>query len=124
MYAGRLSMGTEDDIALREKYAWELLNMTNEQEYDSTQRKFILEFAGRIFWLDDPGMNREVKEAYKMKTIPLDEYSRQIRREEALMDGETKGKFEVARSMLADGLSSETIRKYTGLDEQDILSLG
>jgi predicted transposase YdaD len=135
MYAGRLSMGTEDDIALREKYAWELLNTTTEQEYDSTQRKFILEFAGRIFWLDDPGMNREVKEAYKMKTIPLDEYSRQIRIEEAEMigeargeakgeaRGEAKGKFEVARSMLADGLPAETIRKYTGLDESSILSL-
>jgi predicted transposase/invertase (TIGR01784 family) len=37
--------------------------------------------------------------------------------------GEAKGKFEVARSMLADGLPVETIKKYTGLDENSILSL-
>jgi hypothetical protein len=34
-----------------------------------------------------------------------------------------KGKYEVARSMLADGLDAKTIRKYTGLDENSILSL-
>jgi hypothetical protein len=112
-------MGTEDDVALREKYALEILNTTTEQEYDSRQRKFILEFADRIFWLDDPGMSREVREAYKMKTIPLNEYSKQIDIE---MAKEEKA-FEVARSMLADGLPAETIRKYTGLDESSILSL-
>jgi hypothetical protein len=34
-----------------------------------------------------------------------------------------EGKHEVARSMLADGLGVEIIRKYTGLDESSILSL-
>jgi predicted transposase/invertase (TIGR01784 family) len=37
--------------------------------------------------------------------------------------GEARGKFEVARSMLADGLPVETIMKYTGLDKNSILSL-
>jgi hypothetical protein len=37
--------------------------------------------------------------------------------------GKAEGKFEVARTMLADGLPAETIRKYTGLDESSILSL-
>jgi len=123
MYAGRLSLGTEDNVALREKYAWELLNTTTEQEYDERQRKFIFEFADRIFWLGDPEISRELKEAYEMKTIPLSEYLKEIDREEAMMIGETKGKFDVARSMLADGLPAETIRKYTGLDESSILSL-
>jgi hypothetical protein len=85
-YAGRLSLGTEDNVALREKYAWELLNTTGEQEYDKRQRKFILEFAGRIFWLNDPKMNREIKEAYKMKTIPLSEYAQEIAKEEGAIE--------------------------------------
>ncbi|MDR2175686.1 MAG: hypothetical protein LBO82_07080 [Synergistaceae bacterium] len=38
-------------------------------------------------------------------------------------EGKKEGKFEVARSMLADGLPAETVRKYTGLDESSILSL-
>jgi predicted transposase/invertase (TIGR01784 family) len=123
MYAGRLSLGTEDDIALREKYAWELLNTTTEREYDSIQRKFILEFAGRIFWLDDPGMNRAVKEAYKMKTIPLDEYSKQIRREEALMEGESKKALEVAQNLLEMGLPVEQIAQGTGLSIEELGAL-
>ncbi|MDR3280660.1 MAG: hypothetical protein LBT23_09105 [Synergistaceae bacterium] len=123
MYAGRLSLGTEDDIALREKYAWELLNTTTEREYDSTQRKFILEFAGRIFWLDDPGMTQEVKEAYKMKTIPLDEYSKQIRREEALMEGESKKALEVAQNFLKMGLPVEQIAQGTGLSIEELGTL-
>ncbi|MDR1471518.1 MAG: hypothetical protein LBS75_03255 [Synergistaceae bacterium] len=38
-------------------------------------------------------------------------------------EGEARGKFELARTMLADGLPTETIKKYTGLDESAILSL-
>ena len=127
MYAGRLSLGTEDNVALREKYALELLDTASEQDYDKTQRKFILEFADRIFWLNDPGISQEVREAYKMKTIPLSEYLHEVDMEEAIMIGETKGEskkaLEVARSMLADGFPAETIRKHTGLDESSILSL-
>ena len=117
LYAGLLSLGSEKDIALREKYAWELLNMTTEQEYDKAQRKFILEFVNRIFWIDDPEISNTLKEAYNMKTIPLKEYVAMLDREEARMEGELKGKsegklegklegkveatFEVARRMLA-----------------------
>jgi predicted transposase/invertase (TIGR01784 family) len=47
--------------------------------------------------------------------------------EKGKTEGKAEGKgekaFEVARSMLADGLPAETIRKYTGLDESDILAL-
>jgi hypothetical protein len=127
MYAGRLSLESGDDIALREKYARELLDMTGELDYDERQRKFILNFAGRIFWLNGPGMNKELKEAYKMRTISLEEYSKQLAKEEGIIEGMEKGMgekaFEVARSMLADGFPAETIRKYTGLDESSILSL-
>jgi hypothetical protein len=127
MYAGRLSLGTENDVPLREKYAWELLNMTNEGEYDKKQRKFILEFADRIFWLKGPGISEKLKEAYKMQTISLEDYSKQAAKEEGLIEGMEKGiekgKFEVARSMLSDGFPAEIIRKHTGLDESSILSL-
>jgi hypothetical protein len=41
MYAGRMSYESGDDVALREKYARELLNMADEMSYDNSQRKFI-----------------------------------------------------------------------------------
>jgi hypothetical protein len=39
------------------------------------------------------------------------------------MEGKEEKAFDVARTMLADGLPAETIRKYTCLDEGSILSL-
>ena len=131
MYAGRLSLESGDDPALREKYALEILNAIGEEGYDKRQRKFILEFADRIFRLSDPRISKGLKEAYKMQTISLEQYVAEIDKEEARMEGEMKGMekgeekkaFDVARTMLADGLPAETIRKYTGLDESFILSL-
>jgi predicted transposase/invertase (TIGR01784 family) len=134
-----MSYESGDDLALRERYARELLNMTDEMSYDNSQRKFILEFSERIFRLNDPKMSNELREAYDMKTVPLRELSIELSKEEGILIGEEKGKeegkiegkiegkaekaFDVARSMLADGLPAETIGKYTGLDENSILSL-
>jgi predicted transposase/invertase (TIGR01784 family) len=131
MYAGRLSYESGDDVALREKFAWELLNMADEMSYDNNQRRYILEFAERIFRLKDSKMSDELREAYNMKTVSLKELSNALSKEEGIMigkeEGLEKGKaekaFDVARSMLADGLPAETIKKYTGLDESSILSL-
>jgi predicted transposase/invertase (TIGR01784 family) len=43
--------------------------------------------------------------------------------EKGRKEGLEKGREEVARSMLAGGVNIETIAKYTGLDEETILSL-
>jgi hypothetical protein len=39
------------------------------------------------------------------------------------MEGVEKGKFEVARKMLDEGIPAETISRCTGIDESDLLSL-
>jgi predicted transposase/invertase (TIGR01784 family) len=79
-----------------------------------------------------------------MRTITLEEYSKQLAKEEGIMlgiekgiekglvqgiekgleQGIEKGRFEVARSMISEGLPLEIIKKCTGLDEDDILALG
>jgi hypothetical protein len=135
MYAGRLSLESGDDVALREKYAWELLKMPGGEGYDKRQKKFILEFVGRIFRLSDPRVSEDLREAFKLRTISLEQYVAEIDKEEARMEGEEKGwkkgrmegeekgKVEVARSMLADGFPTETIKKHTGLNESAILAL-
>jgi hypothetical protein len=61
----------------------------------------------------------KIKEVWKMRFRPIDEVVRGIH----IRDAKEEGKIEVARSMLADGLPAETIKKYTGLDESSILSL-
>jgi predicted transposase YdaD len=100
-----------------------VLNTTGEEDYDREKRLFILEFSRRIFRLSDPKISRELKEAYEMQTIPLREYSLQIKRELDRAEGREEKAFEVARSMLADGLPAETVRKYTGLGENEIRAI-
>jgi predicted transposase/invertase (TIGR01784 family) len=62
-----------------------------------------------------------------MQLIPIDEAIREIHirdaKEEGREEGMEKGKFEVARSMLAEGLSADIIKRCTGLDKEDILAL-
>jgi hypothetical protein len=64
-----------------------------------------------------------LKEAYKLRTISTEEYVAELDIMEARWEGKEEGKFEVARSMLAEGLPAEIIRKCTGIDESSILSL-
>ena len=99
------------------------MDTTSDKEYTEKERYMILEFSRRIFRLSDPKISEELKEAYKVQTIPLSEYSQQIRLKAARYEGKEEGLEEVARSMLADGLSVETIRKYTGFNEEKILAL-
>ncbi|MDR1977905.1 MAG: hypothetical protein LBQ42_04145 [Synergistaceae bacterium] len=133
--AGRLSLDVGDDVKQREKYAWELLKTTTEADYDKRSRRVILVFSRGIFRLEDPKVSRELKEAYEMQTISLDEYVKRIALEEAeekgiekgmekgMKKGIERGKLEVARTMLAEGLSPEIVVKCTGLGKSEILSL-
>ncbi|MDR3331620.1 MAG: hypothetical protein LBT08_03230, partial [Synergistaceae bacterium] len=61
----------------------------------------------------------KIRGVWKMQFRPIDEVVMDIH----IRDAKEEKAFEVARSMLADGLPAETIRKYTGLDESSILSL-
>jgi hypothetical protein len=91
MYAGRLSFESGDDLALREKYAWELLNMPGKESYDKRQKKYILEFMCRIFRLRDPGISEDLREAYNLQTMSLEQYVAEIDKEETRMEGQEIG---------------------------------
>jgi hypothetical protein len=130
MLAGRLSLDAGDNIGLREKYAMEILNATTEQNYDDDKKFFILDFAERIFRLRDPRVSESVKGAYKMQTVPLEEYRKQIKLQNARLEGMEecmekgmekgiekgieKGREELIRSMLADGLPLQQVAKISG----------
>ncbi|MDR1875846.1 MAG: hypothetical protein LBQ90_12640 [Synergistaceae bacterium] len=97
--------------------------ITGEGTYDKKKRLFLLEFSRKIFRVADPQMDQKLKEAYKMQTIPLQDYSQLIKTGIAREEGKEEKAFEVARSMLADGFPPETVRKYTGLGEKEILAI-
>jgi predicted transposase/invertase (TIGR01784 family) len=97
--------------------------MPGGESYDKRQRKFILEFVGRIFRLSDPGINEDLREAYKLQTISLEQYVAEIDKAEARMEGMEKGKFEVARNFLKMGFPLDQIAQGTGLSVEEISSL-
>jgi predicted transposase/invertase (TIGR01784 family) len=112
-------------------YGMEILNTTGERDYDRKERLLILEFSRRIFRLSDPKISQKLKEVYEMQTIPLREYSMQIKREldkeegrmEGREEGEGKKAFEIAQRMLARNMSVSDIIDLTGLGEKEILAI-
>jgi hypothetical protein len=118
--AARRMLDAGENPADREKYSLELLNLTRERGYDAERTRSIQKFIYRILRIRDKRIDPKVREVWRMQLIPIDEAVREIQ----IRDAKEEKAIEVARSMLADGLPAETIRKYTGLDESSILSLG
>ena len=123
MLAARLSLDAGDDVKSREKYAMEIMKATTEQDYDYEQKPFILGFAERIFRLNDPRISDNVKEVYKMQTIPLEEYRKQVYRETERLEAIEEEKHETARRMLADGMAPELVAKYTRQNVEEVNAL-
>jgi hypothetical protein len=137
--AAALMLEAGGDPNDREKYARELLGLMMERNYDKHTRKMFFNFVRRVFRIQDDDMSPEIKEEWNMRAIPVQEAARLITmrqereeaRERGLEEGLEKGKAEgmekgrlsVARLMRSDGLPIETIKKYTGLSESEILQL-
>ena len=112
MLAGRLALDAGDDIKLREKYAAEIHATTPKSE----ERMFIIDFARRIFKVDDPEISKELKEVYELETMPLEEYRKQIRLDNARIETLE----EVAISLLEDGMPLQQVAKHTRLPIEEL----
>jgi hypothetical protein len=125
--AAALMLEAGDDPNCREKYARELLGLMMERNYDKRKKKAILNFVRRVFRLQDDDMSQGVKEEWRMKAIPIEEAAKEVwirhAREEWMERGMEAEKVEVARSMRAEGLSLDIIKRCTGLPESKILGL-
>jgi hypothetical protein len=111
----------------RGEYSLELLELIRKRNLDCEKTWSLQKFTYRLLQIDKDDIDPKIKGVWKMRFRPIDEIVRDIHIRDAeeygMEKGMEKGKIEVARSMLADGLPAETIRKYTGLDESSILSL-
>jgi hypothetical protein len=114
-----MMMEARGDPRNREKYARELLKIMRERDYNNHKKRIVLRFIGHILRLQEKDINSGLRGEFLMQFIPLSEY----RKLSEIEDIKEEGKREVARSMIADGMSAEKIMKYTGLDEEDILAL-
>jgi hypothetical protein len=111
----------------RGEYSLELLDLIKKRNLDDNKAWSFQKFAYRLLQIDKDDIDPKVKEVWGMQFRPIDEVVRDIHmrdaREAGIKEGKAEGKFEVARSMLADGFPAEAVRKYTGFDESSILSL-
>jgi hypothetical protein len=111
----------------RGEYSIELLELIEKRNFDGKKAWSFQKFAYRLLQIDRDDIDPKIKGVWRMRFRPIDEVVRDIHIRDAeeygMEKGEEKKAFDVARSMLADGLPAETIKKYTGLDESSILSL-
>ena len=118
--AARMMAAAGGKPQLRENYGRELLKIMRKRDYDNAKKRIVLRFIGHILRLQDKDISSELRGEFLMQFIPLSEY----RKLSAIEDAKEERTLEVARSMIEDGMSVEKIKKYTGLDEEDILALG
>jgi hypothetical protein len=121
--AAALMLEAGDDPNYREKYARELLSLMRKRKYDKLKKKVILNFVRRVFRLQDDDISQSVKEEWRMRTIPIEEAAKEVWIRHATEEGIERGRIEVARSMRAEGISLDIIKKCTGLPEGEILGL-
>ncbi|GHS95807.1 hypothetical protein AGMMS50276_12790 [Synergistales bacterium] len=115
----------------REKYSLELLDLIQAWKLEAKKARSFQNFVYRILRIGEEDIDPKIKGVWKMQFRPIDDvvkdiylrYAREEGIEEGMEKGMEKGKFEVARSMLAEGLSADIIKKCTGLNKQDILSI-
>jgi predicted transposase YdaD len=98
-----------------------------ERNYDRRKKKAILDFVRRVFRVQDDDMSQSVKEEWRMRAIPIEEAANEVwtrhAKEEWMERGMEAEKVEIARSMRAEGLSLDIIKRCTGLPESEILGL-
>ncbi|GHV29437.1 hypothetical protein FACS1894167_08730 [Synergistales bacterium] len=125
--AAKRMLDAGDNPRERGKYSLELLNLTRERGCGAGKMRDIQKFIYRILRIGDKNIDPKVREVWKMQLIPIDEAVMEIRIrdavEEGMERGVEKGKFEVARKMLARKMAVSDIIDLTGLDEIDILTL-
>jgi predicted transposase/invertase (TIGR01784 family) len=135
LLAAKRMLEANGDPLKRGKYALELLDLIKERELEEAKLRSFRKFTSNILQLGEVDIDPNVREAWKMKWMSWAETVKEIdirdAREEGMEEGMEKGmekgaencKLEVARSMRAEGLSAEIIRKCTGLGEDDIPAL-
>ena len=92
---------------------------------DKTDGRIVIEYTERLYRELYQGYE-ELKEADVMLKDMILTYSEEVAlkvKEEVALKVKKESREEIARSMLADGLSPEIVEKYTGFSEKDLPAL-
>ncbi|GHV40798.1 hypothetical protein FACS1894187_22040 [Synergistales bacterium] len=73
--------------------------------------------------VNDEKVDPKVRETWKMRWVPIDEVVRDIHIRDAREEGEERGKKEMARNLLSNGVPPDIIAKSSGLSMNDIQCL-
>jgi len=134
LYAAKCALRAEEEL---QKYTYlrKLTALLTERGWDTNDKRNLLLFIRRIINLKDKMLqeeylkyNLELRKGGDQMYDWMKEAEERIVERRGMEKGMEKGMeekaFEVARSMRADGLSTDVIKKYSGLDREDILALG
>jgi hypothetical protein len=103
----------------RGAYSLELLELTESRGLEPEKAWWLRNFIHRILRINDKDIDPKVREVWKMKFRPIDEVIREIN----IRDAKEEGKFEMARNLLANGVSLDIVAKSSGLPMEDIRGL-
>lgn len=131
MLASALMLRAGGKPAEREKYVRELLQLMRERGYTMAKRRMIMSFISRVFQVRRGDMSEALRREWNMIAIPLEKAIEEIQLKNAyengmeigVEQGKVDGKVEVARRMLARGVTLDIIEDTTGLPKEKIVSL-
>jgi hypothetical protein len=143
LYAAKCAWISGNDEGKKFRYLREISEMWARRGWDAEDKRIILIAIEYLIRLNDEDYSRQFvahvaslaesmgeEEKSMYKSVFERVYTAQGReegiekgREEGREEGIGQGKIEVARSMLADGLPAETVKKYTGLGEKEIFAI-
>jgi predicted transposase/invertase (TIGR01784 family) len=134
LYAAKCSLRSSAEL---QKYNFlrKTVELLGERGWSKNDKRDLLLFIERILYLKDEKLEaqyieyrQQLRQEGKIVFIPMGEreVAEQIKRqgrEEGRLEGRLEGKLEVARNLLADGVSPDVIVRNTGLPIEKIREL-
>jgi hypothetical protein len=118
--AGKRMLDADGKAAKREEYSLELLDLLKSRGLNEEKSWSFKRFIYRVLQIGKEDIAPKVKEVWKMQFRPIDEVVRDIYIGYAKEEGIEKGKIEVARNLLSDGMPLDVVARNTGLPLSDI----
>ncbi|MES2142690.1 MAG: hypothetical protein V4471_07420 [Pseudomonadota bacterium] len=110
--AAAFTASTEDDEATLTKVGY-INDLTHEQ------------FQSLLYYISQEGESKDFKGFYSTLAEALPNYSEDIMTlaQQLKQEGREEGRYEVAKNLLAEGMSVELVKKLTKLPDLDLIEL-
>jgi predicted transposase/invertase (TIGR01784 family) len=129
LYAAKCAYKSGKDEAEKFRYLRHISDLWNERGWNAEEKRDILEAVEYLIHLTDEDYKRQIVEHVenlKMSREDREMYKsifEEVYTERGRQEGETKARVEMAKNLLAEGISPDIIERTSGLSQNDIDSL-